>query len=68
MRPALAIRAESEQNSGLSNHRSEGFMSHSKMLTTRRRKKKAQTESDRLAKAAKKMGKAGVRTSGKTAN
>jgi hypothetical protein len=34
-------------------------MSHSKMLTTRRRKKKAQKESDRLAKEAKKSAKAG---------
>ena len=43
-------------------------MSHSKMLTTRRRKKKAQKESDRLAKAAKKTGKANAPTSGKVAH
>lgn len=34
-------------------------MNHSKMLTTRRRKKKAQKETDRLAKQAKKVGKGG---------
>ncbi|MES2562036.1 MAG: hypothetical protein V4637_04840 [Pseudomonadota bacterium] len=43
-------------------------MTHSKMLTTRRRKKKAQKESDRLAKEAKKMAGASAPTGAKVAH